>query len=466
MKALPSYLKDTTQLINELNELSIGPNTILVTIDVKSLYTCIPHHDGIEACKEALNSSMDGNPTRPDVSVLICLLEIVLRNNTFEFNDTFYKQLQGTAMGTKLAPAYANIFMGKLERVILSQAPLKPLYYKRYIDDILILWPHSEAELKDFLFSMNSFHPSIKFTYEFSHNKITFLDLDIYKGPHFLTSKKLDIQTHIKPSNRQAYVHSSSHHPPGVGKGVALGEMKRYLRTNSRVSTFNSFKAKHRLNLKKRGYSLKFINHHLNRVNFLDRSFELKPKPKSHNSIIPFITRFSPSAYVAFKIIKKYWPELQHLQQFKNIKIPSPMLSFTSNRNIKSVLVKSKLPSLGCRTEVSTLNHFGLEFTPIPNTTTLINTEDRQSWSQGARLILYLLYYIYIRYRFTHYLHHCIVLVRCIHRYTNTNISPITSDIMLLSLFIVMSSCSTPCPSYTAPFKYSFSFFYRLTCDR
>ena len=37
-------------------------------------------------------------------------------------------------MGTKLAPAYANIFMGKLEQTILSHAPYKPLFYKRYID--------------------------------------------------------------------------------------------------------------------------------------------------------------------------------------------------------------------------------------------------------------------------------------------------------------------------------------------
>ena len=42
MRNLPSYLKDTSQLINELKELSVEPNTLLVTIDVKSLYTCIP----------------------------------------------------------------------------------------------------------------------------------------------------------------------------------------------------------------------------------------------------------------------------------------------------------------------------------------------------------------------------------------------------------------------------------------
>ena len=50
MKNLPSYLKDTSHLIRELKQIFIEPNTILVTVDVKSLYTCIPHVDGITAC--------------------------------------------------------------------------------------------------------------------------------------------------------------------------------------------------------------------------------------------------------------------------------------------------------------------------------------------------------------------------------------------------------------------------------
>ena len=102
MKRLPSYLKDTLKLINELKEISVEPDTILVTVDVKSLYTCIPHDEGIAACKEALNSTLESNLERPDISILICLLEIVLKNNTFEFDNKFYKQLQETAMGTKL----------------------------------------------------------------------------------------------------------------------------------------------------------------------------------------------------------------------------------------------------------------------------------------------------------------------------------------------------------------------------
>lgn len=127
MKALPSFLRDTTQLINELNDLTVEPDSFLVTIDdVKSLYTCIPHKESILACAEALNNSKANNPDQPDTKTLINLLEVVLKNNTFEFDGKSYIQLQGTAMGTKLAPAYANIFMGKLEQTILSSAPSNP----------------------------------------------------------------------------------------------------------------------------------------------------------------------------------------------------------------------------------------------------------------------------------------------------------------------------------------------------
>ena len=105
-------------------------------------------------------------------------------------------------MGTKLAPAHANLFMGKLEHEILSHAPLKPIFYKRYIYDILLLWPHSELEINNFLLAMNSYHPSIKFTSKISYDKITFLDVNIYKGPTIISSKKLDVETYIKPINR------------------------------------------------------------------------------------------------------------------------------------------------------------------------------------------------------------------------------------------------------------------------
>jgi len=50
-------------------------------MDVKSLYTNIPHSHGIQTCKEALTRTEKTNPEQPPVEVLTQLLEIVLKNN-------------------------------------------------------------------------------------------------------------------------------------------------------------------------------------------------------------------------------------------------------------------------------------------------------------------------------------------------------------------------------------------------
>ena len=131
------------------------------------------------------------------------------------------------------------------------------------------------------------------------------------------------------------------------------------------------------LNLRKRGYSRGFINHYTNKVKFLDRSFELKPKIKRQLKRIVFVTRFTPSAKQAMHLIKKYWPSIQYLKLFNNNLLPPPMLAYKSNKNLKSFLVRSKLPPLDCNIETTPIGNLTVEYTPISNIET--NYEDRQS---------------------------------------------------------------------------------------
>ena len=81
---LSSYIKDTTHYLNKLN--TIGPlpdGVLLVTLDVSSLYTKIPHKDGIQACSDFLNRRV--NPTI-QTNRLCDLIRMILTNNTFTFN--------------------------------------------------------------------------------------------------------------------------------------------------------------------------------------------------------------------------------------------------------------------------------------------------------------------------------------------------------------------------------------------
>ena len=103
------------------------------------LYTNIPQDEGTESCLEAIEAVKASHIPR---ILLQQLFVIVLRCNVFSL---VYQQIQGTAMGTRMAPSYANLFM---DRSFLAQEPILPLVWKRYIDDILCIWTGTRSAYK------------------------------------------------------------------------------------------------------------------------------------------------------------------------------------------------------------------------------------------------------------------------------------------------------------------------------
>ena len=88
-------------------------------MDVKSLYTVIPHHDGLERLKFFFNKR---TLLEPSTTTLIRLVELVLTLNNFSFDGEHYQQISGVAMGTKMGPSYANLFVaGYVEQQIHEQ---------------------------------------------------------------------------------------------------------------------------------------------------------------------------------------------------------------------------------------------------------------------------------------------------------------------------------------------------------
>ena len=125
---------------------------------------------------KALGEITNPDPRQPPPEVIGDLIDTVLQNNVFVLNEQTYLQILGTAMGTKMAPAYANIFMGNLEPTLKAKGDPHILLWKRFIDDIFIVWTGTKPEFLHFMEKINSIHHSIKFTHECSANEITFLD--------------------------------------------------------------------------------------------------------------------------------------------------------------------------------------------------------------------------------------------------------------------------------------------------
>ena len=167
VQKLPSYLRDSYHLINILRDLRLPENAILASLDITSLYTNIPNHEGIQATGAYLFRHM--SPHQNPTNASICkLLELVLTTNNFLFDNKEYLQIGGTAMGIKLAPSFANLFMGHFEDKFVYSYPLQPFIWKRFIDDIIFVWTYGQDELDKFVNHLNTCHDTIQFTLETS----------------------------------------------------------------------------------------------------------------------------------------------------------------------------------------------------------------------------------------------------------------------------------------------------------
>ena len=108
------YVWDTTDFISQLPPQTLE-NTILVSFDVVNLYFNIPYDLRIKAIDYWLKKYPQTLETAINLELVIEGLKFILDNNTFCFNIKYFKQVKGTAMGTKCAPVDATLVLTYLE---------------------------------------------------------------------------------------------------------------------------------------------------------------------------------------------------------------------------------------------------------------------------------------------------------------------------------------------------------------
>ena len=138
-------------------------------------------------------------------------------------------------MGSPLACILANIFMEFFESELVNRLPLKPAFWRRYVDDIICIWQHDIESFQPFLDWLNRLSPSIKLSVEWEVldedlgiAKLPFLDVLIHRS-----SSSVNFSVYRKPSHCHMYIHYFSHHAPSVKKGVLSSLYLRALRVSS-----------------------------------------------------------------------------------------------------------------------------------------------------------------------------------------------------------------------------------------
>jgi hypothetical protein len=174
------------------------------------MYTNTPRAEVINIIEDTLKNNTQ-TPTHIKQE-LITPLKATLEQNYLQFNNKFYKQNDGLAMGAPTSAILSEIFIQYLQHTkiirILNEHHI--IDYYRYVDDILIVYDTRSTGIDNTLTDFNSIHPQVHFTIEKeTSNQLNFLDITISNRHNQL---KFDI--YRKPITTDLIIHNVSCHSP------------------------------------------------------------------------------------------------------------------------------------------------------------------------------------------------------------------------------------------------------------
>ena len=191
--------------------------------------------------------------------------------------------------------------MGYLEDKSLNSFVEKPPIWWRYIDDIFMIWQHWEEKLKESLKILNSCHPRIKFTVEYSLDKVNFLDVEVIR-----CGNKLLKDLYIKPTDTQQYFEFLFCHVYHSKRSIPNSQALRFNRICSVNRFFNNRCNQLECWLKDRGYNEKVVRQQILKARKFTRKDLLNQdsKTKGGNKLVFNFT---------------YHPAIQNLNVFYHI---------------------------------------------------------------------------------------------------------------------------------------------------
>ena len=193
--------------------------------------------------------------------------------------------------------------------------------------------------LVEFITYLNSLHPSIKFTHEYSHSSINFLDTTI----KFNSERDLITTLYNKPTDTHLYLHYTRAHQESI---LTKGPYSQYLRLRRICSLDEDFKA-NAFNLTgyylKRGYPINSLKKHFQRENQFTQDQLLEVKPKSETSRPVMVTKFSPKNPNVSKFIRDNWNIIQNMEELKQIFPEKPFMGFRRLPYLRDKLTSAKI---------------------------------------------------------------------------------------------------------------------------
>ena len=307
---------------------------------------------GLKAVHKALNSRTNKFPS---TQCILSAVELCLKYNNSYFEREHYIQTEGTAIGQKNSCSYADIAMTDIDFEAMNNGPYIPEYWSRFRDDCLDIWTHGEHALYEFTDFLNSISTrlgmktNLSFTVKYSERKLDFLDITIY-----LEDGKLEFDVYSKSTDSHLYLLPDSCHPKKNTENIPYGVALRLRRICSKEETFDNRSKEYKQYFVNRDYDHGKVLKHFEKVEQITREDALKPTKHQQRDMIPLITKYDPRIPNLRGVIRR---NLRLLYSDPNNKTLFPKKDLTAGysraKNLKEILVPTKLPTLGHRDDNS-----------------------------------------------------------------------------------------------------------------
>ena len=341
VRKLPTYVKDTNHALGifasfRFDESDPSPR-FLFTMDIKSLYTVIPNNGGLQALSYFLDQRTVKEPSTP---TLTRLAELVLNLNAFSFNNQHYRQIGGVAMGSKMGPNYACLFVGYIEEQIRSNyTGFVPQLHKRYIDDVVGAAQCSRLDLEEFINYVSNYHPALQFTSNISELELPFLDIKLA-----IKNNTLHTSVHYKETDTHNYLHHTSLHPDHCKKAIPYSQFLRLRRICSDNDDFVARTLEMKTYFLARGYPETSLDNDLRRVSAVPRDDALTPPSHRNDNAgnkVPLVLTYNPFNTGTKRILLDNFDILSTDPETRRIFSEFPLVSYRRDKNLRDVLVHS-----------------------------------------------------------------------------------------------------------------------------
>ena len=219
----------------------------------------------------------------------------------------------------------------------------QPLVWKRYIDDIFLLWTHSALDLQNFIDHLNDCVPSIKFEANISESQINFLDVKV-----MLSNNAITTTLYTKETDTLSYLDYSSCHPTSCKKSIPYSQFLRLKRICSDTDDFVIQSRKLAESFHRANYPDNIIQDGFNKAYLLKRE-ELIQRTRKDNSKsdkrdqIFLITDYHPTFRAVLDITSNNWDMLDESSATRPLLQIPVIRGFRRPQNLRDLLVRAKL---------------------------------------------------------------------------------------------------------------------------